>query len=351
MRIDPQTIEADLRTAMHAGAAPVAPWPDPVARVESGVTRRRRRRLLVTTVAAALVVGTAVVGTSVITHRSSPSTTAVSAEPVAAPQILRRSPRPDRQPCRLDNVDSVSWIVQSAPWGPSTGFALRPNNGERCTLSGKPLLSGVNTATGKSEPIATADLGPLDASVARQFPATVDAGEPARVDIRGGKCSAGEKPRSYRDLMLTVDGKKIPLPGSSRLAGICGADVSQWFVEPPMLYAALNATLQAPAVLKRGEEFTYTVKIDNVYPADYPMPSCPTFRLGIGGTEIGSWQRIDCTQSSIDGHDSIEFELHGRIPPETEPGRHKLTWIAAMGTGEAAVADMGTDGADVTITR
>ena len=350
MRIDPQTIEADLRAAMHTSPSAVAAWPDPVARVESGITHRRRRRLLVATAAATLVVGTAAAGT-VITHRPVRSTTAVGAEPVAAPQILRRSPRPDRQPCQLDNVDAVDWIVQSAPWGPSTGLALRPNNSERCTLSGRPQLSGINTTTGASEPIAAANLGPLDTSVVRQFPATVDPGEPARLDIRGNKCPAGQKARSYRNLVVTVGTKKLPLPGSQRLTGICGADVSQWFVEPPMLYAALNATVHAPTVLRRGQDFMYTVRIDNVFPRDYPMSSCPIFRLGIAATEIGPWQRINCTQTSIDGHDSIEFTLHGQVPPDTEPGQHKLTWMAAMSTGEAAIADMGTDGTTLTITQ
>ncbi|MEU8612188.1 hypothetical protein AB0C29_29795, partial [Actinoplanes sp. NPDC048791] len=286
-----------------------------------------------------------------LNQRPAPSTTAVGAEPVAAPQLLRRSPRPDRQPCRLDNVDSVEWLVQSAPWGLSTGLALRPNNSERCTLSGRPQLSGVNSATGASEPIAVADLGPLDTSITRQFPATIDPAEPARLQIRGDKCPAGQKPRSYRALVLTVGAKKLPLPSSRRLTGICGADVSHWFVEPPMLYAALNAKLQAPAVLRRGQDFTYTVRIDNVFERDYPLSSCPVFRLGVADVDTGPWQRINCTLTSIEGHDSVEFTLPGHIPPDVEPGPHKLTWLAAMSTGEAAVADLGTDGTAVTITR
>ncbi|MFG2040782.1 hypothetical protein [Dactylosporangium sp. NPDC048998] len=356
MSFDPQTIEADLRAAMRTGPSQVAARPDPVARVESGVTRRRRRRLLVTTAAAALAVGTVVAGTGLIIDRPFRSTadtsTAVGAEPVAAaPQILRRSPRPDRQPCRIDNVDSMDWIVQSAPWGLSTGLALRPNNSDRCTLSGRPQLSGINTATGASEPIAAVDAGQLDTSVTRQFPATIDPGEPARIEIRGGKCPAGQEPRSYRSLVVTVGTQKIPLPSSRSLTGICGADVSQWFVEPPMLYAALNAKLEAPRVLGRGQDFTYTVQIDNVYARNYPLSSCPIFRLGIAATDIGPWQRINCTQAAIHGHDSIRFTLHGQIPPDTEPGQHKLTWMAAMSTGEATIADMGTGGTTVTITR
>ena len=42
MTIDPQTIEEDLRAAMHAGPPPVDGWPDPVTRVEDGITRRKR---------------------------------------------------------------------------------------------------------------------------------------------------------------------------------------------------------------------------------------------------------------------------------------------------------------------
>lgn len=351
MKIDPETIEADLRAAMHSSSTQPTDWPDPVTRVESGVTRRRRRRMLVASATAALVVGVAAAGTGLVTHRPSASTTAVSAEPVAAPDVLHRSPRPDRQPCRLDNVDSLEWIQQSAPWGLSTGLALRPNNSERCTLSGTPVLSGVNTTTGESEPIAATHVGPLDANVTRQFPATVDPAEPARIEIRGNKCKAGQEPRSYRGLVIMVGTKKLTLPSSRLLSEVCGVDVSQWFVEPPLLYAALNATLQAPTVLRRGQEFTYTVRMENVYGRDYPMSSCPIFRLGIAATIVGpAWQRINCSQTSIDGGDGIGFTLHGQVPPDTDPGKHKLTWMAVMGNGEAAVADMGTDGTTVTVT-
>lgn len=320
--------------------------------MEATITRRRRRRVLAAIAAAALVTGIAATGVSVITHRPSPSTTNVSAEPVATPQILRRAPRPDRQPCRLDRIDSVDWIVQSAPWGPSTGFAVRPNNTGRCTLSGQPQLSGVNTATGASEPIAAVDLGPLKDGVTRQFPATVDPGEPARIQIRGNtRCPAGQKPRSYRNLLLTAGDQKFRLPGTRTLTGVCGADVSQWFVEPPMDYAALNATVQAPPTLRQGQDFDYTVRIDNVFPHQYSLPSCPVFRLDVAVAETASWQRITCTQTRIDGNDEIEFTRRGRIPPDTAPGRHKLTWMAVLGNGEAIIADMGTDGTTVTITR
>jgi len=323
--------------------------PRTVNRVLAGVTRRRR--MLAATASAVLVAGAAVAGTGLITHRPASTTAVVGSAPADAPQVLRRSPRADRQPCRLDNLDSAGWVVQSAPWGLSTGLALRPDNSERCTLSGTPQLSGVNSATGVLEPIAAADAGPLDSGVARQFPATIDPGEPARVEIRGAKCVAGQKPRSYRNLVLTAGAEKISLPGARRLDDICGADVSQWYVEPPMLYAALNATLQAPTVLRRGQEFTYTVRIDNVYAREYSLSPCPAYRLGIAATPIGSWQRVNCTLNSIDGHDSSTFTLPGRIPPGTEPGPHKLTWMAVMSTGEATVADMGTSGTTVTITR
>jgi hypothetical protein len=118
-----------------------------------------------------------------------------------------------------------------------------------------------------------------------------------------------------------------------------------------MLYAALNATLQAPATLRRGEDFTYTVKVSNPYPSDYSLSECPTFELGIGATEIGSWQRVNCTQERIDGHDSITFTLYGTIPADTEPGQHKLTWLAVTSAGEAVVADMETSGAPVEISK
>ncbi|MBU2669891.1 hypothetical protein KOI35_40910 [Actinoplanes bogorensis] len=352
MSIDPQTIEEDLRTAMHAGSSAIAAWPDPVARVEAGVTRRRRRTLLVTSAAAVLTAGVAFAGVGIAGHREPPPNSIVSAEPAAAPTIARRSPRAAVQPCRLDRVDEVDWIVQSAPWGLSTGFAVRPNESERCTMTGRPVLSGVNTATGRSEPVTVVNLGPLEDDVTRQFPATVDPGEPARVKIRSSTtCPAGQKPKSYRDLVLTFGEKKLPLSGSNKLTGVCGADVSQWYVEPPMDYASLNATVKAPAVLRAGEEFSYTVTIDNVFPDKYKSGSCPVFRLSVAADGTGPWQRINCEETTIGGRGSVEFTLPGTIPADVEPGRHKLTWMAAMGNGEAVIADMGTDGTAVTVTR
>ncbi|MEV6347140.1 hypothetical protein [Actinoplanes sp. NPDC051851] len=304
-------------------------------------------------VAAVLVVGAAAAGIGLVTRDSSPSSTVAAAEPVGEPRILRRSPRDARQACRLDQAGAMEWIVRSAPWGRSTGLALRPRNSERCTLSGTPLLSGVDTVTGESAPIPTGAAGAagaLDARVPRQFPATVDPGETARLEVRGTPCAAGEEPRSYRELTVTTGTETIPLPASRTLTGVCGAAVSEWFVEPPMLYAALNATVEAPAVLRRGHDFTYTVTITNVYARDYGWSSCPVYRLGLAATAIGSWRRIVCTREGVDGHDGVAFTLRGRIPSDTEPGEQRLTWIAATSSGEAVIADMATDGTAVTVT-
>jgi len=118
-----------------------------------------------------------------------------------------------------------------------------------------------------------------------------------------------------------------------------------------MDYAPLNATVRAPSVLRPGQEFSYTVRIDNVFPRDYPLPSCPIYRLGVGGAAAGPWQRIECSQTSVGEHDSVEFTLRGQLPPDTKPGRRRLTWMAVMSNGEATIADMGTDGTTITVTH
>jgi hypothetical protein len=117
-----------------------------------------------------------------------------------------------------------------------------------------------------------------------------------------------------------------------------------------MEYAALNATVQTPPVLRPGQGFTYTVRIDNVFPRAYPLPACPVYRLSVAAAETGPWQRITCTQTSIAAHSRIQFTLRGQIPADLKPGQHKLTWMAVMSNGEAAIADMATDGTTVTIT-
>lgn len=352
--MDQQTIEQRLRTALREEQLPTTGWPDPVSRIEHGITRRRRTRwIAITAAVATLLVGTVTVG--LIGRRPDTTPTknvAVDAtEPVTAPTVLRRSPRPDRQPCRLDRVDSLDWIVQSAPWGAATGFALRPSNDERCTLSGKPQLFATNVATGMSEPVPAVDLGPLDSSIARQFPATVDPGEMARVHIRGNNvCQADQQPQSYRDLVLVVGGNQLKVPKFRTLANVCGADVSPWFVEPPMEYAALNVSLDAPPVLRRGEDFTYVVRIDNVFSRVFSMLTCPVYRL-TPASDSEPWRRIHCSVTAIGARSSLRFTLRGHIPADTALGKLKLTWMAVMSNGEAAIADMGSDGFSVTITE
>jgi hypothetical protein len=344
-----------LRAALQNARQSAPGWPDPVSRVEAGIRRRRRRRLAVQVVglATALVAGLVVV----TLQRHSQDVPAdgrvidsVADGPTTIPSMQRRSPRPDRAPCALELFGPIEWIVQSAPWGYSTGFGVRGMNQERCTLSGTPSLVATDVATGVRGPVPLTDLPPGNPGRPRQFPATVDGGELARIEIDGQACPPSQTPHSYRDLVLVFQGREFAVPDFRHLDSVCGARVSPWFVEPPLLYAPLVVSLEAPATLHRGAWFDYTVNMLNPGLYAYSLPACPAYRLGPAQSE-DEWRTLNCQTTEIAPHQTVRFRLRGYIPAQVEPGQLKLTWMAVMGDGTVAVADMQTDGFKVTITE
>ena len=350
------TVEQQLREALQGKTQAVTGWTDPVSRVEQGVRRRKRRRLTAQAVAAVTVLVTVLtVGLVQRQHPQTPSLVdgtidATVDDASGLPYIQRRSPRPDRDPCPPDQIKDVQWIVQSAPWGMSTGFGLNAFTDKRCTLSGRPRLFGVDTVTGQRVEVPFVATPPASNNgQARQFPATIDPGEMARVAIHGSAdCPAGQGPQSYRQLTLLVGGRELALPEQRTLTAVCGAHVSEWFVEPPMEYASLAAYLDSPKTLRRGENFSYTVRILNGYNTKFILPGCPAYLLGLGADGHG-WRRLRCGISSIGAHQTVRFQMTGHIPASTPTGPAKLTWIAALPNGEVIVADMALSGYPVTI--
>jgi hypothetical protein len=350
-------IDEQLRTALRDDRHAAPSWPDPVSRVEEGITRRRRRRLVVQTVGLATAL---VVTLSVVTLQGHPSTAPADGWIIdstadgprsAPPDMQRRSPRPDRAPCPVDALGPVEWIVQSAPWGNSTGFGIRNIKQDRCTLSGTPTLIGTDVDTGVRVPVPSAELPPGNDTKVRQFPATIDAGELARIEIKGqAVCQPWQTPRSYRDLVLVFQGHELPLPNFRHLDSVCGAQVSPWFVEPPLEYAPLVVSLDAPTTLQRGTDFTYTVNMLNASRRPYRLPACPSYQITPTQRE-GEWRTLNCQLTEIPPHTTVHFKLHGYIPAQANPGQLKLTWMAVMSDGTVAVADMQTDGLKVTITE
>ncbi|GIH06085.1 hypothetical protein Rhe02_41520 [Rhizocola hellebori] len=348
------TVEQQLRETLQGKTQAVTGWADPVTQIERGVRRRKRRRLAVQAVAAVTVLVT-VLTVGLIQRRPAETPTNIDAtvdEAVGVPHILRRSPRPDRAACPPERIMEVEWIVQSAPWGMSTGFGARLFTDQRCTLSGRPQLFGVDVATGQRVEIPfVPNVAPMDSGRVRQFPATIDGGELARVEIHGNSaCPTGQSPQSYRDLSLLIGDRQLDLPDQRSLTAVCGADVSEWFVEPPMEYASLDAYLLAPKTLRRGEDFSYTVQIANRFPRKFNIQDCPVYLLGLGA-QGQTWRRLSCDISSIDAHRTVRFRMTGHVPADAAVGPAKLTWIGVLPNGEVIVADMATSGYPVSITQ
>lgn len=349
------SIDEQLRAALRDERLNAPQWPDPVSRVEAGIGRRRRRRLAAQAAGVATVAVIALAMAVFQPH--SPGTPGDSAtidattdEPRStAPFMRRTSPRPDRAACPVEALGEIEWIVQSAPWGYSTGFGLRNNRDQRCTLRGTPTLFAVDVETGARVPVPVAEPPSKNDTKARQFPATLDPGELARVEIDGqSSCAPSQTPRSYRDLVLVHEGHEFRVPTLRKLDNVCGASVSPWFVEPSLEFAPLVVSLDAPTSLQRGTDFTYTVKVLNASPRTYRVPACPAYQLSLAAAQ-GEWRTLNCRITEIEPHETVYFRLRGHIPADAATGETKLTWMAVMDDGEVAVADMQTSGFKVTV--
>jgi len=194
------TFEDLLRRTLTDERHTLPTWPDPVARVRAGIVRRRRRRAATMVAVAALIaVAIGVPGTLRAGWRDHPPTDPALAQPIpwldvpapAPTHLARREPRPATRACTPADLGvhpagrpPLAWVEQDrAGDGYERHTVLLPNRmGSRCTLRGSAELVATDAASGQRVQL-TRRFDPPTVDDVHQYPATIDAGEPARIDL------------------------------------------------------------------------------------------------------------------------------------------------------------------------
>lgn len=352
------SLEQKLRDTPAAERRSGPARPDAVDRVGAGIRwRRRRRHVVVALVLSMLIVTVATpIAISEMTGGTAPAGAPDSRlvpwldSPAAAPSNLaRRAPRPDQRPCAAGDLGRSAWVEDDGGVsGRRTHTVLIANAYDaRCTLSGSAAVTAVD-GDGRRTTIPIEPLAPVR-DPARQHPATIDPGEPARIDIAqaagcGGSTSTGER-RTYRDLAIVLHGRSFPLSDLEIDEG-CGISIGQWYVQPPLLNAPeATAAIDAPSRVRRGEMLQYQVSLTGVG-RHVRLGPCPVYRQSIGGP--GAYYQLNCSVGIIPS-DSVTFAMRIRVPVDTKPGSIRLEWMVVMPNGEVVIADLARAGVPIEV--
>ncbi|AGZ38858.1 DUF4232 domain-containing protein [Actinoplanes friuliensis] len=345
-------LETDLRTALGDSRHELVPPPHATETIVRNVCRRRRRRT-VTWAAAGLIV--VAVGVPVALRVSPSDSTVVTAdgtvgwvaEPLAqAPQLARRSPRPAAPACDPAKLNPTIGYedVLAADGTMLRSVVVTNRTDRRCTLSGIPTVKGTLTSTGARTTVVAYPVADEPGEL-RQYPATIDPGEAARVDVTKG--SAGCDATELTDVVLEFGARSFPAsPKSDEV--MCAPRAGSWYVRPPLLNAPVMAKISAPAQVRRGETFDYTVELTNGYNRTFSYGGCPAYRQEFAGSK--GWFRLNCGPRKIGPHSSVTYAMRATVPKDAEKGG-RLTWMAAMPDGEVVIANLDTGGVPVEIVK
>jgi len=340
-------LDERLRDVLRDNGFELPGWDDPVGRVASGIRRRRRHRLVlastVTCILAALLLAIPAVlwpgywggywpgyWAGPTPGVDSPIAFPGDAEVPAPAHLARRSPRADAKPCT--ELAEQAWMEGST--------VMLPNaSSHRCTLrdgAAQTVLSVTNAGTGLREVFTSGSATPRGAW---QSPATIDPGEPARLDITAGN-GCGQR---FEDFVLSVLGRSYELD----LSTDCPPSLTGWYVEPPLLNAPLTVTMKAPTTVQRGQFFDYVVTVLSV-PGTFKLRDCPVYLQRLG-TRV-AWRRLNCDRlKAFPAHTPVSFTMRAYVPPDQPPGSTKLSWMAVMSDGTVAIANLATDGVKVDV--
>jgi hypothetical protein len=186
---------------------------------------------------------------------------------------------------------------------------------------------------------------------AKQNPATIDPGEPARIDLSAAThCPDGVGAASrFRDVALVVLGHEFPV-SAFELTTACPLNVGMWYVQAPLINAPSQLTsIQAPAQVSRGELLEYVVTILNPSDRPFQLEPCPVYTERLGDADAQTY-RLNCAASEIAPHKSMRFGMTLRVPNDAPLGKTPLTWMAIIDDGRVAIADLATGGVSVQVT-
>lgn len=362
------TVEKQVRSTLTDERHALPGWPDPVDRVSAGIRRRRRRRTMTTaalTVVFAVALGVPAAlgwggGAAPTDEMPADGVLPWIAAPAPEPaRFARREPRPDARPCTLADLGVEPNSRQPLAWvekGESDDDyqrlnVLLPNKKDsRCTLRGSVDLVATDVATGRRGPVATW-LDPPKANAVNQYPATIDPGEPARVDLvlSTTPCGYGTpNPRHYRDVAVVTLGHEFAV-SEFELTTECPVGLGSWYALPPLLNVPYQvASIEAPRQVRRGETLEYEVSILNSSPRPFALRPCPVYtqRLGAEATT----HRLNCAVRTIPAHRSVRFRMSLAVPETMPLGKARLTWTAVMDDGRVMIADLATGGVYIEVT-
>jgi hypothetical protein len=198
-----------------------------------------------------------------------------------------------------------------------------------CMLRGYPAVAGIS-ATGAITPLPAlhgsyfGDLGPS---------ANIAPDQTAAVNVSGADvCPAaqGGEHRLYRMLRIGLPGgERVDVP-AVQFDAICGVSVSQFGVPgdqpsaPPP--SPLTAQITAAAMVRPGEDFTYTVTLANPTARAHSLRPCPAYEEYViaitdaskAPARHGSVVRdcyLNCdTVHQISAHGSVTYQMRLQLP-------------------------------------
>jgi hypothetical protein len=349
-------LEEQLRDSLHDPRHSLPGWPDAPQRITHGVRRRRRRRMAVAATGLALAAlgsagAMAYTGNSGGTAQTAAATDDViawiDAPATQLPQVARRSPRADARRCEPSDLGAKAWTSGNLQRPDSSASVLVSNSSDsRCTLSGPAKIVGTDAATG--ELVTLTSSSPDTQAPGAQYPATIDPGEPARATFaRDTPCNADASPRRITKPAVVVGDRHLPLSSMPSIDA-CTMTVGQWHVLPPAINApAQLVTIDAPREVRRGDELSYTVTLQNPSDETLELDPCPVYTHGLPGLQGG--YHLNCQIDSVDPHSAVTFSMRYTVPTSAPVGATKLTWQAIMKDGKVATADLSTGGSDITV--
>lgn len=327
-------IESELRRVLHDDRLALPVPADPVTRVITGIGRRRRRRRIIGGGAALAVLAAIAPGVALTTQPPSrdESATGVVAwtnAPVAMPtRLQRRDPRADRRPCALKDLHPRPWTERD---GQSVTLLVTNSSDSRCTISDGATVIAVDPATGVRGPVgrSTAPITAAD----RQYPATIDPGEPARIEVTSDpSCAAGGA--SLSEVAVVVQGREYPLADFRPPAG-CPVLVGPWYVQPPLINAPLDVAVAAPDLVRPGKTLEYQVAVTNAFDTAFRLEPCPVYIQRIGTAPAVAY-RLNCTVRRIAGHTTVRYLIHLAVGTDVPAGPTELNWTMVLTDGRVA---------------
>ncbi|GGM12004.1 hypothetical protein ACFFX1_26080 [Dactylosporangium sucinum] len=329
-------IEQLVRQELADGRHTPEGWAEPVQRVQAGVRRRRRRRYTMTLSATAVVI--VLVGAALVrplANDAPPAQTVFewTAEPATLPELDRRDPRPDARPCTDDALGNQPWHERT---GDTLTVLVANHRIERCTIPGTSAIIATEIATGV--PVTLRGSLPLRHAF-DQAPATIDPGEPARIDVQVESCPTP----LYRDPRIVAGGREVPVD----LGPGCGYSASPWYVQAPLINTPLTVTMSVPGTVRRGTTLVYDVTVRNAFPRAFSLQPCPAYQQTLAG--LKSTYRLNCAAKSVPRHGALTFRMRFEVPASAALGRTTLTWMAVVADGRVAIADLSNGGVPVEI--